>query len=95
MRDYPDRVVVAGLLHYERRKDVRLQKILIRLTGNFLNDHTEQKVAGVAIRVFLARREIQFLLFEPLDHGRSRGRQDGRLGKVAKGRVIGYPRGMS
>jgi hypothetical protein len=48
---------------------MRLGKLPQRLAADPLDDHTQQVVAGVAVQVFVPRREIEFLLSgQHLDH---------------------------
>ncbi len=58
------RVIVAklGVRHPERLEDVVGRVVAQRLPGRALDDHRQQRVAGVAVQKFVARREVEILL---------------------------------
>jgi hypothetical protein len=65
--DYRYVRIVAGVLHRERREDVRLDEIRIRHVGAVLDDIAQQQVAGVRVRPLLARSELERLVLELRD----------------------------
>ncbi len=57
-------VIVAKLRvrHAERLEDVIGRVVAERLAGRAFDDHRQQRVAGVAVQEFVARREVEILL---------------------------------
>src|SRR6202034_819136 len=56
--------IAAGVVHGERRENVLLQKVTVRLAADLFQQVAEQGITGVAVVPFFARLEIERLIAE-------------------------------
>ncbi len=94
MRQNGAMAIIATIAHAQRLEDLLVYRLLIRSTGDLLDDRAEQRVARVVVVPALARCELERAVLEGGDHlGGRLGQRDcgpcfGKVGTARDARCV-------